>query len=205
MQKEVIDWLTQGKRRAIIITYLKQPMTAKQLAQVTGMRQDSCSYVLGELRTQRMVYCMNPQARRSRLYWLRKKGRQYRKKILKMQRQAISADDLPDVDWKLYGWVCFTHRAAVIQVLTEPLRPGTIRKKVKQQNPDMKISANNIADILHLFLEKRIIKPIKMRKKVHLRYKLTERGNNLRILLHQAETICKNRTGLSQGFNQRPI
>ena len=189
MQKEVIDWLTQGKRRAIIITYLKQPMTAKQLAQVTGMRQDSCSYVLAELHTYRMVYCMNPQARRSRLYWLTDQGKHYRKHILKIQGLASPAYDLPTVDWKLYGWVCYTHRAAVIQALTKPLQPASIRRKVKQQNRDVKISTNNIADILHRFLEKKIIKPVKIRKKAYRRYELTKPGNNLRMLLQQVEKV----------------
>ena len=101
MQKEAYEWLTQGKRRKKIIAHLKQPMTAKQLAQITGMREDCCSYVLQELSAYRLVYCLNWQARRSRLYWLTGKGKQCQKKILKTHGLPIYAYDFPIVDWKL--------------------------------------------------------------------------------------------------------
>ena len=187
MQKEVYNWLTQGKRRKKIIAHLKQPMTAKQLARITGMREDCCSYVLKELSAYWLVYCLNPEARRSRLYWLTDKCKQYQVEILKTYGLPVYAYDFPVVDWKLYGWVCYSHRAAVINVLTEPLQPASIRRKIKQQAPSMKISANNVADILRLFLEKRIVKPVRIRRKAFWRYELTELGSKLQTLLCQAE------------------
>lgn len=188
MQKEVYYWLTQGKRRQKIIAHLKQPITAKQLAQITGIREDCCSYVLQELSAYRLVYCLNPGARRSRLYWLTDKGKQFRKKIPGTQGDY----DLPVVDWKLYGWVCYSHRAAIIKAITEPLQPASIRRKIKQLFPGMKISANNVADILRLFLKKRIIKPVNIPQKAFCRYELTKLGNKLRTLLCQAENgICR--------------
>ncbi len=187
MLKEVYRWLTQGKRRKRIVAHLKQPMTAKQLAQVTSMREDCCSYVLKELSAYQLVYCLNPGARRSRLYWLTNKCKQYQKKILKTHGLPIYDYDFPIVDWKLYGWICYSHRAAIINVLTEPLQPASIRRKIKQLFPDMKISVNNVADILRLFLKKRIIKPVSIRRKVFLRYELTELGNKLQALLCRVE------------------
>ena len=187
MQKEVYDWLTQGKRRKKIIAHLKQPMTAKQLAQITGMREDCCSYVLKELSTYRLVYCLNPKARRSRLYWLTDKCKQYQKKILKTHGLPICAYDFPIVDWKLYGWICYSHRAAIIKVITEPLQPASIRRKIKKQVPSMKISANNVADILRLFLREKIVKSVSIRRKGFCRYELTELGNKFQVLLRQAE------------------
>ena len=187
MQKEVYNWLTKGKRREIIITHVQQPMIAKQLAHITGMREDCCSYVLKELSGHRLIYCLNPLARRSRLYWLTSKGKQYQKRILGALGLSLSDYDFPIVDWELYGWICYSHRAAVIGVLTEPLQPASIRRKIKQQIPDMKISANNVADILRLFLKKRIIRPVNVRKKARCRYELTELGIRLQILVHRAE------------------
>ena len=187
MQKEVYDWLTQGKRRKKILAHLKQPMTAKQLAQRTGMREDCCSYVLKELSAYRLVYCLNPQARRSRLYWLTGKYKQYQKKILKTYRLPIYTYDFPVVDWKLYGWTCYSHRAAIIKAITEPMQPASIRRKIKQQASGMRISANNVADILRLFLRKAIVKPVSIRRKAFCRYELTELGNKLQTLLCQAE------------------
>ncbi len=194
MQKEVYDWLTQGKRRKKIIAHLKQPMTAKQLALITGMREDCCSYVLQELSAYRLVYCLNPEARRSRLYWLTNKCKQYQKRILKTHRLPIYAYDFPIVDWKLYGWICYSHRVAIIKAITEPLQPASIRRKIKKQVPSMKISANNVADILRLFLKERIIKPVNIPRKSFYRYELTELGNKFQALLRQAEKnlVCYN-------------
>ena len=187
MQKEVYDWLTQGKRRKKIIAHLKQPMTAKQLSQRTGIREDCCSYVLQELSTYRLVYCLNPKARRSRLYWLTDKCKQYQKKILKTYGLPIYVYDFPIVDWKLYGWICYNHRAAIIKAITEPLQPASIRRKIKQQAMNMKISANNVADILKLFLKKGIVKSVNIPRKSFCRYELTELGKKLQILLCQVE------------------
>ena len=187
MQKEVYDWLTQGKRRQKIVAHLKQPMTAKQLAQVTGIREDCCSYVFQELSAYRLVYCLNPKARRSRLYWLTDKCKQYQEKILITHELPIYAYNFPIVDWKLYGWTCYSHRAAIIKAITEPMQPASIRRKIKQLFPDMKISANNVADILRLFLKEQIVKPVSIRRKGFCRYELTELGNKFQTLLRQVE------------------
>ncbi len=185
MQKEVYEWLTQGKRRKKIIAHLKQPMTAKQLAQVSGMREDCCSYVLKELSAYRLVYCLNPEARRSRLYWLTGKCKQYQMKILRAYGLPVYAYDFPVVNWKLYGWICYSHRAAIIKTITEPLQPASIRRKIKQQGSGMRISANNVADILRLFLKEKIVKPVSIRRKGFCRYELTELGNKFQTLLRQ--------------------
>ena len=187
MQKEVYDWLNRGKRRKKIIVHLKQPMTAKQLAQTTDMREDCCSYVLQELSIYRLVCCLNPKARRSRLYWLTDKCKQYQEKILKTHGLPIYAYVFPAVDWSLYGWICYSHRAAIIKAITEPLQPSSIRRKIKQQALSIRISANNVADILRLFLEKKIVEPVCIWRKTFYRYELTELGNKLQILLKQAE------------------
>ncbi|MFC1780851.1 hypothetical protein ACFLZ8_01125 [Planctomycetota bacterium] len=96
------------------------------------------------------------------------------------------AKDLPDIDWELYGWVCFSHRAAIIKALTESMQPAKIKHRAKQQNPKIKMSANNVRDIIKLFLEKEIVEPVKVGKRAHLRYELTELGRNIQGLLSYA-------------------
>ena len=192
MQKEVYEWLTQGKRRKKIIAHLNQPMTAKQLAQVTGMREDCCSYVLKELSMYRLVCSLNPQARRSRLYWLTDKCKQYQKKVLRAYGLPVYAYDFPVVDWKLYGWICYNHRAAIVKAITEPMQPASIRRKIKRLFPDIKISTNNVADILRLFLKEKIVKSVNVRRKVFCRYELTEQGIKFQTLLRQVEKVQKN-------------
>jgi hypothetical protein len=187
MQKEVYRWLTQGKRRRKIIARLKQPMTAKQLAQATDMREDCCSYVLQELSMYRLVYCLNPEARRSRLYWLTDKCKQYQERILKTHGMSTYAYNFPVVDWGLYGWICYNHRTAIIKVLTKALQPTAIRREIRKHFPGMKISANNVADILRLFLKKKIVQPVYIQRKVFCRYELTKLGNKFQILLKQVK------------------
>jgi hypothetical protein len=53
---------------------------------------------------------------------------------------------------------------------------ASTRRKIKQLFPGMKISANNVADILRLFLKERIIKPVNIPQKAFCRYELTELG-----------------------------
>ena len=52
--------------------------------------------------------------------------------------------------------VCFSHRAAVIQALDRAMQPAAIKRKAKSQNPDLKMSANNVRDVIKLFLQRGI-------------------------------------------------
>ncbi len=188
--EEIKIWLHQGERRQQIIVRLKQPMTALQLSKHTGMPLDCCSYVLNELSLYKLVNCMNPQSRRSRLYWLTNMGKHCQKELLKENGRPGLVYDFPAVDWELYGWVCFSHRAAIIRALTEPLQPAAIKRRAKLRFPNLTMSANNVRDIIKLFLQRGIVEPVKNRKKVHLRYELTELGKKLQNLLMKAGVCC---------------
>ena len=67
------------------------------------------------------------------------------------------------------------------------MQPVAIKRKTKQQNTKIKMSANNVRDVMRLFLKKEIVKPVKIGKKAHLRYELTELGKKLQPLLINAE------------------
>ena len=69
------------------------------------------------------------------------------------------------------------------------MQPAEIKRILRLHKPDIKISANNVRDIVQLFLAKEIVRPVKIRKKAHLRYELTDSGNKLRQLIIQAETL----------------
>ena len=183
-------WLNQGERRQLLLVKLKQPMTAKQLARKTAMSLDCCSYTLWELSVYEMVYCLNQQAIRSRLYWLTNLGKACQRKLREAQALLPFDYDLPCIDWDLYGWVCFSHRAAVIRAIDRPMQPAAIKRKAKSQNPNLKMSANNVRDVIKLFLQRGVVRPVKIKRKAHPRYELTEIGRQLQQLLSQAETYC---------------
>ncbi len=185
-RKEAYEWAERSEKRKSLLLNLKQPMTALQLSMKTELSQDQCSMILGKLTLCGLVKCLNPTATRSRLYWLTPVGILCQKKLTKDKTLPDIAKDLPDIDWELYGWVCYNHRAAIIKTLTEPMQPATVKRRAKQQNPKIKMSANNVRDVIRLFLQKEIVKPVKIRKKVHPEYELTESGKQLRQLLVQA-------------------
>ena len=168
---------------------ISQPLTAKQIARRTGIDVDTCSYVLGKCAVRRFVTCLNPNARSSRLYWVTRLGQGCRKKLL---RESAPHDtpqpyELPEVDWELYGWACFRHRGAVIKTLTRPMQPSEIKRILRVHGPRVRISANNIRDVMRLFLQRGIVQKVFVRKKAHPRYELTELGQRMQRLLSRAE------------------
>ncbi len=186
-RKETYQWAERSEKRKSVLLNIKQPMTALQLSKKTGFSPEQCSTLLGQLTLCGLVKCLNSTATRSRLYWLTPIGILCQKKLTNDKTLPDMAKDLPDIDWELYGWVCYNHRAAIIKALTEPMQPAVVKRKIKQQNPKIKMSANNVRDIMKLFLEKEIVESVKVGKKAHLRYELTGLGRKLQKLLSQAE------------------
>lgn len=190
MRSNINEWTAKEENRRRILISMKQPLTAKQISKRTRIDLDTCSYILGRFVSKGLSVCLNPDARNSRLYWLTDLGRRCQMRLrqeLNLPEQTEKAFDLPSVNWELYGWVCFNHRAAVIRTMTGPMQPSEVKRILRVHKSKMKISANNIRDIVKLFLSRGIVRPVKIRKKAHLRYELTEVGNQFRQLLMQAE------------------
>ena len=168
--------------REILLAF-NQPLTTKQVAGKTGIPEDICGYLIAKFAKNGLAACLNPIAGNSRLYWLTDLGKKRQKDMCGKLNLPCREYDLPNIDWQLYGWICFNHRSAVIKTLTEPMQPSKIKQILRIQKPNIKISANNIRDIIRLFLTKGIVRPVKIKKKAHLRYELTDLGRTLRHLL----------------------
>jgi len=166
---------------------IQQPLTARQIGRKTGIPQDTCSYLIGKFTTEGLTICLNPNARNSRVYGLTEPGIRYQNQLWRDLNQPGKGYDCPSVNWDIYGWVCFSHRAGVIKTLTAPMQPSEIKRILRVQKPNMKISANNIRDVVRLLLARGIVQPVRIRKKAHPRYELTPLGTQLRRLLIQAE------------------
>ena len=115
-----ILWLIGGHQKRIF-QRLGQPVTATQLSRLSGIPADTCSYVLATLSQRKLVRCINPMARRSRLYWLTRLGRAWQRRLRALDGMSPINHDYPDLDWTLYGDVCYSHRAAVIKCLNQPI------------------------------------------------------------------------------------
>ena len=165
---------------------MTQPLTAKQISRKTGIGKDSCSYLLSKFAAKGVTVCLNPNARSSRLYWITDLGGKCQRRL----RPGLSelTRDLPSVNWELYGWVCYNHRAAVIRILSEPMQPSEMKRKLRQTGSEVRISANNIRDIIRLFHKKGIVRQVAVRKKAHPRYELTAQGIQIQKLLNRAHS-----------------
>ncbi len=168
---------------------LRQPLTAKQLAKRIGLTFDECREVVRRLSSHGFLECLNPRARRSRVYWLTKLGANFQKKLALENEQPAIDQFAPEIDWELYGWVCYSHRATIIKTLTEPIQPAALKRKARQHDHSIRMSGNNCRDIMREFRKRGIVRPIQIRKKAHLRYELTDQGKLFQQLLWQAEAF----------------
>lgn len=187
---DVYEWILEREDRKTVLLSLRQPMTAKQAGRKTGLSPDTISHLLRRMVTKGLVVCMNPDARCSRLYGLSKLGRACRDRIrrdLELPRTDEPECDFDSVDWRLYGWICFNHRAIVIRTLTGPMQPSEVKRIIRARKSQIKISANNIRDIVKLLLAKGIVKSIRVPRRAHLRYELTDLGRQMQRLLIGAE------------------
>ena len=185
----VYQWIIEEEKRKKIFIAINQPLTAKQLSKRVGIPVDTCSYLIAKFTFKGLLTCLNPGAIKSRLYGLTEFGIRCRKELHQILRLPHKEYNKPDINWHLYGWVNFNHRSAIIKILTTPMQPAEIKKVLRIRHPNIKISANNVRDIIKLFLARDIVRPVKIRKKAHPRYELTDLGTKLRQLLIRADAV----------------
>ena len=165
-------------------------MTARQLSKKTGIPKDTCSYLVAQCSIRGLLTCLNPEQRNSRLYSLTAQGRTIRKQLCQDTHLPYKEYDLPDINWSLYGSICFNHRSAVIRTLSGPMQPSEIKRVMRIHQSGVNISANNVRDVVKLLVEKNVVRPVLVKRKAHPCYELTEIGIQLQQLLRQAQVRC---------------
>lgn len=184
--QQILDWLRLSQRRVKVLQQFDQPLTSLQIKRRLNMSLDAVSFIVWELSVYRLVYCLNPRARKSRLYFTSQLGKHARTVTLGISERPPSQDELPNLDWKTYGWLCYTHRAAVLKALVGPLRPSEVKRRLRLQQPDVRINVNHITEILKKFVEKdvaHVVEPGAWRP----RYDATSPGRKMRELLLMAD------------------
>ncbi len=185
---EMTGWLARHQRRRDALIHLTQPMTASQLAPQLETTQARCSRVLRGLTQHGLTRCLNPGARRGRVYGLTPEGEHHQQHLRSDQGLGSVKYSAPDIDWGLYGWVCFSHRSAILRAMDRPLQPATIKRIARHQNEELRMSANNVRDVIRLFVAQSIAKAVQENRYTHPRYELTERGRAFQAVLLGAET-----------------
>lgn len=175
------------RRRKRILVHLCQPMTTRQIARALHESTDPVREAIAQLADEKLVDCLNPLAQRSRLFWLTKPGVGVQHRV----RQRLQLHDLvhqvPQIDWGLYGWLCFNHRQAVIKTLVCPMRPPQIRRRAVFQDKSLRMSAPNVRDVLQDLWDRKIVQKQKPESGPHPMYRLTSTGQVFRTLLLDAE------------------
>lgn len=177
-------WMGQSERRKIILDSFNQPLTATHVARRTGITRDSCLHYLWSLTLREILRCLNRDTHFNRLYSLSRLGRACQKRLREARGLKPRDYHAPDVPWDLYSSVCYRHRAAVIESMREPMQAATIKRRARLRDSTLRMSANNVRDVMQYLLKEEVVRRVTMRKKKHPQYELTELGRECQRLLH---------------------
>jgi DNA-binding transcriptional regulator GbsR (MarR family) len=168
----------------LVFLAITQPLTATQISRKLGISVGQCCKAMAGLRLHKLVRCLTPSRSRSRLFWLTHRGKRRQRELLAKERVAYS---LPDIAWQVYASLCFSHRSEVVRTLTRPMQPSDIARRAAFRMPGLRMSANNVRDVIRYLKAGGIVQPVKPKKRRHPEYRLTEIGLQMRRLLLRAE------------------
>ncbi|MBI9019030.1 MAG: hypothetical protein JEZ07_17400 [Phycisphaerae bacterium] len=177
------EWIKSNENRKNTLLLIKLPLTATQISLKLNLKPYICGNILKDFTIRHITHCLNSNAKSNKLYYLTPLGKQLQKHLCQEFQKDINDYTLPDTDWDLYGWLCFNHRSSIANIITEPMQPSEIKRLLRHRNPNLRINANNIRDIIKLFEKRDIVEKVKIKKKIHPRYKLTKKGKQLQELL----------------------
>ncbi len=118
------------------------------------------------------------------MYYLTEYGFELRKRFGRDDKV-----DIDSVDWNLYGWACFRHRTPVLKAVSELMSPPMIYHRLRMKNEKLRISRNNVTDIIRLLHQRGLIEQVYVKKHKHPWYQLTKKGQRIRELLLSAEVL----------------
>jgi hypothetical protein len=180
-------WFRESERRIRLFLNWDQPMTSSQLARRVGLELDACRKVIRDFAVYRLIRCLNPAARSSRVYYLTRMGGACQKRIFREAGRRRPQPFVPELDWSLYGCLCYRHRRAILKALVRPMSPAKIKRCAQGRDTKLRMSANNARDVIHVFRRRGIVRPVFVGREARPRYELTEIGQVLRELVCRAE------------------
>lgn len=145
-----------------------------------------CSESVRQLRTEGHVTCLNPRASSGRVHWLTCSGIHHQTSLCRIMDVDPPVHFLPEVDWALYGSICFSHRSMVVRHLQGPMQAVQIKRRAYFHDPSMRMSANNARDVIRYLLSKGIIERVPVRGRRHPCYDFTPAGKPYQLLLAKA-------------------
>ena len=180
---ETYYWLIQSGRRKKIIVDFDQPLTTTHIARRAKITLDACLHLIWGMTVYSVIHCLNTDTRHNRLYWLTELGKTCQRKLRRKMGLQPLFHNLPNIPWNLYSSVCYSHRSAVISAMHEPMQAAAIKRIALRQNPKLRMSANNVRDVMKYLLKEGIVRRITIRRRSHPRYELTDLGKLFKGLL----------------------
>ena len=180
---EVYSWLIQSENRKKIIVDFNQPLTATHIARRTDIAFNACLHLLWGLTLYDILYCLNKGSRYNKLYWVTEIGKACQRKLRESLAMKQVVHCFPIIKWDLFSSVCYSHRSAVIKAISRPMQAAEIKRKALSQNPKLRMSANNVRDVLQYHLREGIVRKVRIRRRSHPRYELTGLGKEFKHLL----------------------
>lgn len=169
-------WLQRSDLRQQVLLRLVQPLTIHQLVHQSGLTADACGVALHGLNRRGWVRCLNPAQVRSRLHGLTPLGQIYQAWLRQQRGMNEPVPRLPVIDWQRYGSLCYRHRSIVLRTLDQPLQPAAIKRRAYGRDPSIRMSANNVRDVIRLFLDWGIAERVESDRGGYPRYQLTPVG-----------------------------
>ena len=171
----MVATLTDRRRR--VLRSFTRPLTAKQLATRTHIDFDTCRHVIRELSRLRLIQCLNPKARKHRVYWLTEGAHE-----VLVEPSTGQSENWSLVDWALHGWASNRHPRAVLRALTRPMKPAELKRAGFLRDRSCRMTAGHYRDTLRTLVARGLVEKKYPGKKKHALYSLTEQGRQFREL-----------------------
>ena len=71
------------------------------------------------------------------------------------------------------------------------MQAAAIKRRARYLDPTVRMSANNVRDVLRALLSRGVVRVVWLRKKAHPRFELTEKGLQLQEQLRRAKTTTR--------------
>jgi predicted transcriptional regulator len=184
---EATAWLLQGIRRQSILLSMNQPLTISQLSRRTGIGFWICDRLVGQLARRGLLMCITEHRNKNRVFWLTLLGRACLRELEKRHEIEEAKFFFPDIDYRKYSSVCYSQRGPLLRGLKTPEQPVHLRKKVIRLDPSLRMSANNARDAIKAMLTLGLVEKDEPRKRGHAKYRLTDEGGDVQMLLWKAE------------------
>ncbi len=173
------------RNRIALLQGISQPRSVSQLASHLAMKRDRCSQMMRRARKTGLVVCVNSQSSRTRVYAPTAEG------LMVLHSQALPLASGPMDDWRDFAFVASSHRRAVVLAMEGPMQAAAIKRRARYLDPTVRMSANNVRDVLGALLTQDIVREVWLRKRAHRRFELTAKGIRLQEQLRRAETTSR--------------